>query len=246
MKPAMTPQQAELSDPEKSVLNKYRRLAVGNASWPAFFYYEVCTTFVSGLSGMAGFGLRRLLYPALFARSGGKSAFGRGVLIRRPRQISIGCNCLFDDYSALDVREDDASLLIGDHVSVGRFTTIAAKGGHIHLADGANIGSYCRVATQTRVEIGRSVLIAAYTYIGPGNHQSADGQVPMIAREMEKKGGVRIGDHAWLGSHVTVLDGVTIGVGAVVGAHSLVLDDIPAGMVAVGCPARVIRPVAAA
>jgi acetyltransferase-like isoleucine patch superfamily enzyme len=50
-----------------------------------------------------------------------------------------------------------------------------------------------------------------------------------------------IGDHAWLGARVTVLDGVKIGRHAIIGAHSLVTCDVPDWGVAVGTPARVIR-----
>jgi acetyltransferase-like isoleucine patch superfamily enzyme len=49
-----------------------------------------------------------------------------------------------------------------------------------------------------------------------------------------------IGDEAWLGVGVIVLDGVRIGDGAVVGAGSVVIHDVPDGAVAQGVPARVM------
>jgi acetyltransferase-like isoleucine patch superfamily enzyme len=58
---------------------------------------------------------------------------------------------------------------------------------------------------------------------------------------MDLRGGVTIGEHAWLGTRVTVLDGVKIGRHAVIGAHSLVKDDVPDYAVAVGTPAKIIR-----
>lgn len=58
---------------------------------------------------------------------------------------------------------------------------------------------------------------------------------------MQTKGGIVIGDDAWLGVGTIVLDGVTIGEGAVVGAGSVVSRDIPAMAVAVGNPAKVVR-----
>ena len=51
-----------------------------------------------------------------------------------------------------------------------------------------------------------------------------------------------IGDNAWLGGGVVVLPGVTIGENTVVGAGSVVTRDLPANVVAVGNPARVVRP----
>ena len=56
----------------------------------------------------------------------------------------------------------------------------------------------------------------------------------------QSKGGISIGDEAWLGVGVIVLDGARIGEGAVVGAGAVVTNEIPAGSIAVGVPARVI------
>jgi acetyltransferase-like isoleucine patch superfamily enzyme len=81
-------------------------------------------------------------------------------------------------------------------------------------------------------------LIAAYAYIGPGNHQLDEEGKPLIAENMVKKGGVTIGDNAWIGTRATILDGVTIGKNAVVGAHSLVREDVPEGAVVAGTPAK--------
>lgn len=57
---------------------------------------------------------------------------------------------------------------------------------------------------------------------------------------------VTIGDGVWLGAGVTVLPGVTIGERAVVGAGALVTRDVPAGWLAVGAPARAVRPITGA
>src|ERR1700761_5276119 len=53
---------------------------------------------------------------------------------------------------------------------------------------------------------------------------------------------VEIGDNVFVGMSVKILKGVTIGSDAVIGAGSVVSSSIPAGVVAVGNPARVIRP----
>ena len=57
---------------------------------------------------------------------------------------------------------------------------------------------------------------------------------------LETRGGIKIGNDAWLGFGVIVLDGVNIGEGAIIGAGSVVTDDIPANAIAVGSPARVV------
>lgn len=235
--PAMTPQQAELTTATKGGLKAYRRFVVGeDASWWDFICYELAYTTLSGLPGLLGYGARSFIYPYLFKRCSGRPALGRGVVVRGIKSIELGSGVVVDDYAALDVRE--GILEISDRCAIGRFTTVAAKGGQIVLGAGVNIGSYCRVATQSKLEIGESTLVAAYCYIGPGNHQRGEG--PLISQPMDIKGGVSIGKHVWIGAHTTVLDGVKIGDGAIIGAHSLVREDVPAGAKVAGVPARVL------
>ncbi len=53
---------------------------------------------------------------------------------------------------------------------------------------------------------------------------------------------ITLGDNVWLGGGVIVLPGVTIGADSVIGAGAVVTRDVPAGVLAVGNPARVVRP----
>ena len=53
---------------------------------------------------------------------------------------------------------------------------------------------------------------------------------------------IRIGNHVWVASNVTILKGVTIGDDAVVAAGSVVAGDVPPGAMVGGVPARVIKP----
>ena len=237
----MTPQQAALTDPSKNPLVLYKQIAVGKRSWVYFILFELITLWVSGLAGIVGLGLRALLYPLFFRSCGKAPAIGRGVVIRQPQAIALGSRVIIDDYASIDVRGDNGQIVIGDRASIGRFSTITAKSGAVILNQGVNIGSYARIATQSKVEIGESTLVAAYAYIGAGNHQSGDDDIPLIAREMDIKGGVTIGKHCWIGAGAMILDGVTIGDGAIVGAQSLVNKDVPAGAVVAGTPARVLR-----
>jgi galactoside O-acetyltransferase len=55
-------------------------------------------------------------------------------------------------------------------------------------------------------------------------------------------GKIVVEDFVWIGANVTVLPGVTISTGSVVGAGSVVTKDIPPHTLALGVPARVVRP----
>lgn len=237
----MTPQQRALTDERRSGMRLYRELAVGEAGLGTLLYYELCTTFFSGLGGLLGYGARSVLYRPLFRSCGRRPAIGRHVVIRNPKAITIGKKLLLDDYAVLDTRGADGAIELGDFVSVGRFTSIVSKHGRVTFENGVNVGSYCRIATQSRVRVGESTLVAAYCYIGPGNHQHTDDGRPLIEQPMDIRGGVDIGKNVWIGARTTILDGVTIGDEAIVGAHSLVREDVPPGAVVVGSPARVVR-----
>jgi serine O-acetyltransferase len=51
-----------------------------------------------------------------------------------------------------------------------------------------------------------------------------------------------VGDGVTIGAGACVLGAVKVGDGALIGANSVVLCDVPAGAVAVGSPARVLKP----
>ncbi len=53
---------------------------------------------------------------------------------------------------------------------------------------------------------------------------------------------ITIADNVWLGGGAIILPGISIGVNTVVGAGAVVTKDMPANVIAVGNPARVIRP----
>lgn len=235
--PELTEQQSNFS--QGGSFASYRRLVAGDASTFEFVRGEVFQTLFSGLPGLLGFGLRSLLYPSLFSLCGSRPAIGKGVTIRVPTRIELGKRVLIDDYVTCDVR-DSGELAIGDHVSVGRFSILAAKGGEIVLSEGVNIGSSCRIATQSGIKIGARTLIGGYCYIGPGNHKAGVEGKPRISRGMDIKGGVNIGSDVWVGARATILDGVTIGSGATIGAHSLVMEDVPEGATVGGSPAKPI------
>jgi len=242
MKPAISPQQAKLTDSDKSALSIYKEYVVGEQSTLHWLHYELGMFLCSNLPSLPGFASRMFLLRGLLKKCGKRPGFGRGMVIKRPKQISLGNKVLLDDYSALDCRGPGSSISLEDFVSVGRHTSIVAKDtALIRVGGGTNIGSYCRVASQSGVSIGESVLIAAYAYIGPGNHQNGDEKEALIQKEMLKKGGVKIGSHSWIGTRATILDGVNIGEGAIIGAHSLVREDVPAGAVIAGTPAKIIK-----
>jgi serine O-acetyltransferase len=79
--------------------------------------------------------------------------------------------------------------------------------------------------------IGRNVMILHGVTLGRGERSKA---CPLIEDGVKINAGAKI------------IGGVRIGVGAVIGANAVVLIDVPDGRVAVGVPARLVTPRAAA
>ena len=109
---------------------------------------------------------------------------------------------------------------------------------HTH---GLTIINYNVVILDTsRVDLGENCFIAPGCVLACSGHaldssQRGDGistSKPII-----------IGKNVWIGANCTICPGVTIGDNTVIGAGSVVTKSIPEGVVAVGNPARVLRPI---
>lgn len=155
----------------------------------------------------------------------------------------------------LDVRPQ---VFIADRVIIYQ----AAEGGRVTLSKNVNILRDCVLETGQggTISVGRDtylhprcqlmaykgdIAIGEHVAIAPGcafyayNHGMKPDEL-IKHQPLETRGGIQIGDGAWLGFGVIVLDGVTIGAGAIVGAGAVVTHDIPDNAIAVGNPARVI------
>ena len=232
--------QDQLFAPGTSSRAKYADLVVGRRGLGPLLKYELVVLVAQPWPGALGLALRKLMYPWLLGSCGPGVIFGQNVVLRHPHKIHIGRNVVIDDNCLLDAKGDaNRGIRIGDGVFVGRNTILSCKNGDIELADGANLGFNCEVFSASRVTIGPSVLMAAYTYVVGGDHDFSDTLKPVLAQG-RTSAGVTIGEGVWLGAGAKILDGVTIGAHAVVGAGAVVKDNVPAHAVAVGMPARVV------
>jgi acetyltransferase-like isoleucine patch superfamily enzyme len=138
---------------------------------------------------------------------------------------------------------DDTSgpVEIGRRVRLHREIMIeTGTGGSLTIGEGSNIQPRCQFsAYEAPIRIGQGVSIAPNCAFYPYDHRIAPG-IPIRQQAMRSRGGIIIGDEAWLGFGVIVLDGVRIGHGAVIGAGSVVTHDVPDEAVVHGIPARVL------
>ena len=163
-------------------------------------------------------------------------------------QEQAACARRMNEYNALGAGDEArmAELLPQMFAEVGENCYVQPPfyanwgGAHVHL--GANVYANFHL---TLVDDGH-IYIGDRTMIGP-NVTIATAGHPVLP-SLREKGiqynlDVHIGRNVWLGAGVIVLPGVTIGDNAVIGAGAVVTKDIPADVVAVGNPARVLRPI---
>ena len=133
--------------------------------------------------------------------------FGVSVVLRHPHKIHIADNVVIDDGCCLDAKgTDNDGIRIGSGVFLGRNTILSCKNGDIIVEDEANIGFNTEIFSASRVQVGKKVLIAAYTYLVGGDHLYDRVDIPVLDQGRTARG-IDVGDHVWLGAHVVVTDG---------------------------------------
>lgn len=233
----------QFSKDNTSPLKKYQDLIIGNRKLSHLIFYEFLTFFLMNMASLPGLYLRQKLYKIIFKNLGKGTTIGIGVTLKQPGKVSIGTHCAIDDLVHISARGNDTSEIdIKDTVFIGRATELKLRHGKIIVNENTSIGSSCRIATtHGTINIGKYVLIAAYCYIGGGNHKADRTDIPILQQGFESKGGVTIGDDVWIGANCVIADGVTIGKCSIIGTCSYVNKDIPEYSIAFGNPATVFK-----
>lgn len=109
---------------------------------------------------------------------------------------------------------------------------------NITIGDDVSIAAFVHMWGHGGITIGNRVMIGSHTAITSLTHNPEAEH--MYFSKISKP--VVIEDDVWIGSHAMIMPGVTIGKGTVIGAGAIVTSDIPPMVIAMGSPAKVIRP----
>jgi acetyltransferase-like isoleucine patch superfamily enzyme len=158
------------------------------------------------------------------------------------RSLKLNGNVFIGDGVTIYEAKGGGKVRIGKGVHIHRDCIIeTGQGGSLSIGADTHIQPRCQFsAYKGAIEIGRGVQIAPNCAFYPYEHGFKSGE-PIKSQPLNTQGGIVIGDDAWLGVGVIVLDGSRIGTGAVIGAGSVVNSEIPDEAIAVGVPARVIK-----
>jgi acetyltransferase-like isoleucine patch superfamily enzyme len=157
------------------------------------------------------------------------------------RDLRLGQHCYVDDGVVIFDRGDGGHVALGDSVHLYQGTIIEiGQGGSVEIGAGSHIQPNCQfTAFLCSVRLGEGVQVGPACGFYPYEHGIVAGQ-PIIEQSLHSKGDIVIGNGAWLGYGVIILDGVTVGEGAVVGAGAAVTHDVPRDAVVAGVPARIL------
>lgn len=157
-------------------------------------------------------------------------------------QLSLGNHVFIGDDVIIIQRKDSGKITLGNNISIFRNCILdTGQDGLISIDDKASIHHNSILKSYLNpIIIGKGVMIAANCALYSYNHQLSIDK-PMRDQPLSSKFGIVIGDEAWLGTGVIVLDGANIGKGAVIGAGSVVTGHIPDNAIAVGNPAKVVK-----
>lgn len=186
-----------------------------------------------------------LFLPPLSGRIFLRNFHERGYISPSARlahlEVELGAHCFIGDRSVIYQDRDGGKVRLANDVQLNQDTTIqTGDGGSVTIGPATSIQPRCQFsAYRGPIVIGARVEIAPNCAFYPYNHGIEAGR-PIQGQPTWTRGGITIGDDAWLGYGVIVLDGVKIGAGAVIAAGSVVTTDIPAEAIAGGVPARVI------
>ena len=158
------------------------------------------------------------------------------------RGLQLEGNAFVGDRVIIHEAKGGGVVRIGRGVHIHQDCIIeTGQGGTLFIGEDTHIQPRCQFsAYKGSIQIGRWVQIAPNCAFYPYDHGFSSEEL-IKNQALKTQGGISIGDDAWLGVGVVVLDGSKIGNGAVVGAGSVVKSLIPDNAIAVGAPARVIR-----
>ena len=172
----------------------------------------------------------------------GKKAFVDPQAVIHHKLLDVGANAFIADRVIVYQADGGGPVSFGAGTHVLRDCVLeTGQGGAITIGEDTFLHPRCQVmAYKGSVKIGGHVAIAPGCAFYAYNHGfKADTLIKQ--QPLESRGGIEIGDGAWLGFGVIVLDGVRIGPGAVIGAGSVVTEDVPENCIAAGNPAKVIH-----
>ena len=136
-------------------------------------------------------------------------------------------------YRALLLRCFGAKL--GRNVRIRRTARIEIPW-NVELADNVSVGDHAILYSLGKITIGRWSFVSQYAHLCAGTHDQTTRTYPLLRLP------ITLGEDVWVAADAFVGPGVTVGDRTVVGARASAFADLPSDVVAVGNPAKPLKP----
>jgi putative colanic acid biosynthesis acetyltransferase WcaF len=136
-------------------------------------------------------------------------------------------------WRALLLRAFGAS--VGPQVKIRRTVRIEIPW-HLTIGEHSAVGDFAILYSLGTITIGRYVTISQYAHLCAGTHAARTRAMPLLRPP------ITLGDDVWVAADAFVGPGVTIGARTVLGARASAFADLPGDVIAVGNPAKPIKP----
>lgn len=146
--------------------------------------------------------------------------------------LEIGDACYIR--GALTYEHDDASITIGNNVSINYGTALSVSSG-ITIKDNVLISYGCLLLDNNGHSVDASIRRRDLPTL------LADGDKDWSVVERKP---IVISEDVWIGARSIILKGVAIGRGSIVATGSVVTKDVPPGVAVGGNPARIVKQLA--
>jgi putative colanic acid biosynthesis acetyltransferase WcaF len=124
---------------------------------------------------------------------------------------------------------------LGKNVRIRRTVKIEIPW-NLSMADDVSIGDEAILYSLGMITIGARSFLSQYAHLCAGTHDHMSKDYPLVREP------ITIGQDCWIAADAFVGPGVTIGDRTVIGARASVFNDLPPDVIAVGNPAKPIKP----
>lgn len=107
---------------------------------------------------------------------------------------------------------------------------------HLTIGEHSAVGDFAILYCLGPITLGKYVTISQYAHLCAGTHETRTRAMTLLRPP------ITIGDDVWIAADAFVGPGVTIGDRTILGARSSAFSDLPPDVVAVGNPAKPVKP----